>query len=70
MDIDGVMFPAGSVLKQYVYKRYVCNDHVHNIKAQAPGQIPAGLYLRVVYHSMGTTNPMFMINYDLNTKDQ
>jgi hypothetical protein len=70
VDKDDLLgYGAGTVLKQYVFRRYIPDNVVRTIKSEAPGEIPGGLYLRVVYHSVGTTNPKFLINYDLNSKD-
>lgn len=57
------------VLKQYIVKRYIHPDFPMNIRAEAPGLIIVGLYLRCIYHSVGEANdPHIFINYDLNNK--
>ena len=57
------------VLKQYIVKRFIHPDYPMVIKAEAPGLIYVGLYLRCNYTSVGqTNNPHIFINYDINNK--
>jgi len=71
IDIDGVLgMGANTVLKTYVRKKYLFNGKCQTIEASAPGAIPVGLYIRVLYHSVGTeTNPKIYINYDIELRE-
>ena len=70
VDIDNVLgYGANLVLKTYVRKKYLFPNIKQTVMATAPGAIPVGLYIRVIYHSVGTsTDPTIYINYDIEIK--
>jgi hypothetical protein len=70
IDIDNLLgYGANTVLKTYVRKKYLFDSQLQSIIASAPGAIPVGLYIRVVYHSVGTvTDPKIFINYDIEIR--
>jgi hypothetical protein len=71
IDIDNILGHGPNlILKQYIIKRFLCCGCVHTIKPYAPGEVPIGLYFRVIYHSVGTEkDPTIFINYDVQVKD-
>lgn len=67
---DAIKSNGGVVLKEYYFKRYACPDQKAIIKAETPGQVPVGTYLRCIYNAVdsGDTREIY-INYDLENKD-
>lgn len=69
IDIDNVKgYGANVVLGQYVTNWYINPDSTFQVdlKSAYPAKIFAGLYLRVVYTSVGANNIDFLINYKLH----
>ena len=71
IDIDNVLgYGENFIIKSYVRKKFMFPDKVQTIIGTAPGAIPVGLYIRVVYHSVGTSvDPTIYINYDIKLKN-
>jgi hypothetical protein len=71
IDIDNVLgYGENFVLKTYVRKMFISPSGDQRIDASAPGAIPVGIYIRVMYHSVGTVNPKIYINYEIQLKDE
>lgn len=69
VDKDNVIgYGAGAVLGQYVTNWYMRSDSQEQINENIPypAKIPAGLYLRIVYTSVGTTDVTVSIMYRLH----
>ena len=57
IDIDNVLgYGPNTVLKQWVYKWFMCPGDVCNLTTNYAGAIPQNCYIRVIYHSTGTVN--------------
>jgi len=70
IDLDGILAPEGTVLKEYINKAYLNNNGVFEDYDEAGAELPVGLYLRCIYKSMketGTTK--VKINYLLGLKN-
>lgn len=68
IDIDGVFAPAGTVLGQYTTNWYMRSDAQEQINENIPypAKIFAGLYLRVIYTSIGSSDVAVNIMYRLH----
>jgi hypothetical protein len=68
VDVDGIMAPAGTVLKQFIYSWYVVEDQQYQPEKHIPypAKIFQGLYIRCIYNSVGTVPVTVCINYDLH----
>lgn len=68
VDIDNLLgYGAGTVLASYVTKWYINPSNEMNIETPYAGKIPAGMYIRIIYHSVGTTDDVGVaINYRLH----
>lgn len=69
VDVDNVMgYGANVVLGQYVTNWYINPDSTFQVdfKSAYPAKIFTGLYLRVLYTSVGNNNVDFIINYRLH----
>ena len=55
IDKDGVYYPAGTVLNQFVTGWYVATDvqTQRGMEAPYPAKLLQGLYIRLIYHSTG-----------------
>jgi hypothetical protein len=61
VDIDGIVYPAGTVLEEFGSAYYVMPDsHVTTLLYKA--KLIAGMYIRIVYTSVGATNVKFVCN--------
>lgn len=71
VDVDGVYYDAGTVLKQYIKKRYLCpSDCCTYVESWYAGLIKKDLYMRIKYHSVGTVNDVKVaVNYYLHIPD-
>jgi len=71
IDIDGVIYTAGTIVKNYIKKWYVHpNIDSLEIHAEYAGQVPKDLYLRCKYHSTSTTTDVKVaINYRLHISE-
>lgn len=69
IDVTNVLgLGANTVLSQYVTKWFVDPSSPMVIKTSYAGKIPAGIYIRIIYHSVGTVNDVDVaINYFLHT---
>lgn len=56
-DRDGILGPAGSVVRRYVEDMYVVPQERRSLSNGQTATIPAGLFLRTTYHSTGS-NPV------------
>jgi hypothetical protein len=69
VDKDNILgYGAGAVLNQFITKWYMRSDAQEQFETSLsyPSKIYAGLYLRVVYHSVGATNVEVAMNYELH----
>ena len=69
VDVDNILgYGAGAVLGQYCTKWYMRSDAQEQINENThyPAKIPAGLYLRITYVSIGTTDVQVAIMYRLH----
>lgn len=68
VDVDGIVSPAGTVLNQFVDNWQLMSDRQEQINLQVnyPAKIIAGLYLRLIYNSIGTNSINVAINYCLH----
>jgi hypothetical protein len=69
IDVNNVLgFGAGVVLGQYLTDWYMSSDTEEQINENFPypAKIKAGLALRVVYFSIGTTDVTVCVNYRLH----
>ena len=55
VDKDGVYYPAGTVLSQWMTNWPAIPDHPFDLITEQAAKIPAGVYLRVKYTSTSTT---------------
>ena len=71
VDKDGVAYPAGTVLKTYIPKRYLHPDiGKADLNVPYAGHIPNGIYLRVKYTSTSTTTDVKVaVNYWLHIQN-
>jgi hypothetical protein len=72
IDIDNVLgLGVNTVLKQYITKKYLHPDLKRiDLTLDYAGKIPQNTYLRLKYHSVGTTNDVdFCINYHLHKEE-
>lgn len=71
VDVDGMVTTPNTVLNQFA-TGWVCSDDAQGSRDQVlievpyPSKIPAGLYLRLVYHSTGNSNVQVGCNYFLH----
>jgi len=63
-----VVHPQAGVLKQFCTDWGVSSDKQEkiNFDSKFPAKIPTGLILRLVYHSIGTTDVKVLVNYKLD----
>jgi len=75
VDVNGVMpdglggtLPPGTIMGQYVTGWYLNPDSTFQgeFDSSYPAKIPAGLFLRTIYTSVGATDVTFIINYKLH----
>jgi len=69
IDIDNILgYGAGAVLGQYVNKWYMKSDEQEQLNETTtyPAKVLAGLYLRIVYTSIGLIDVKVAINYRLH----
>ena len=70
IDIDDVLgYGENYILKTWIEKWYVIPDQIMYVKVNQGGTIPANVYLRLKYTSIGSTNDIkFAVNYHLYKK--
>lgn len=58
MDLDGVIAPAGTTLNEFATNWYVASDTQtqRGVNVPYPAKCLAGLYIRIVYNSVGLIN--------------
>lgn len=61
VDKDGLVYPAGTVLEEFASDIYVMPDTL-NRTVLYKAKLPAGMYLRVVYKSTGSTDVKIVCN--------
>lgn len=68
VDVAGLFYPPGSVLNQFVTNWQTRSDSQEQINLQVnyPAKVNAGLYLRLVYVSTGTSSVAVAVNYSLH----
>ena len=68
VDVTGIYAPANTVLGQYATDWYMGSDVQEqvNIEVPYPGSIYAGLVMRCVYTSIGTTDVAVTLNYTMH----
>jgi hypothetical protein len=69
VDVDNIIgYGAGAVLGQYVTSWYMRSDAEEQVNENAayPAKVIAGLYLRVVYTSVGTSDVDVAVMYRLH----
>lgn len=69
VDVDGVYYPAGTVLRQFVTDWNVADDvQIQGgiVVAGYPAKILSGLYIRLIYHSTCGTDVNVAVNYLLH----
>lgn len=65
IDVDNILgLGANTVLDQFADSWYVCEDRQDQGRVRMPysAELYAGLYIRVIYHSVGTTDVNVKIN--------
>ena len=64
VDIDGVYFPAGTVIKTPILNYGLSEDRQQqaNYEAVVPQKIPGGVYLRATYTSTGASDVSIILN--------
>lgn len=70
IDIDGVYYPANTVLSTYVKDWYIspASNYVSETRIEYPSKIAKDLYFRVKYTSTGGTDVIVYINLFLHKK--
>lgn len=68
VDVENVIgYGAGVMLDEFVRKRFVASEkYTAMISSRFPAKLKAGLYLRVIYTSVGSTDVFVAINYDIS----
>lgn len=69
VDKDNILFCGiNFVVNQFITKWYMRSDAQQQIEISLtyPSKILSGLYLRVVYYSIGATNVDVVVNYELH----
>lgn len=68
VDVDGIMYPAGTVLNQFATSWFVIADQQYQPGSNVPypAKIFSGLYVRVVYNSTGILPVNICINYHMH----
>lgn len=69
IDIDNILgYGANTILSSYIQKWYIDPASSLNLVTQYAGKVPAGVYVRVTYNSVGTVNDVGVaINFKLHT---
>jgi hypothetical protein len=62
-----IVHPLAGVISQFISDWYVNPDSTLQAvpTANYPAKIPAGLIMRIVYHSTGTSDVWIVVNYNL-----
>jgi len=67
VDKDGIYYPAGTVLNEWITNWYAMPNTKMDLTTPQAGAIPANVYLRIKYTSIGTVNDVdVIVNYKLN----
>ena len=68
VDVEGIFYPAGTVLLQFITNYGISSDiqDQGSLEVGYPAKIIGNLYIRVIYNSTGTINPSILINYHLH----
>jgi hypothetical protein len=67
VDKDGIFYPAGSVLAKFAENIYVWANREFSVLCADAKTIPAGIYIRFRYVSVGTTDTNLIIEHYLRT---
>jgi hypothetical protein len=67
VDKDGILFPAGTVLKKFVDHEYVSPNGHWELLTNDGALIPAGIYVRVRYVSVGSVGVTIRPSYNFRT---
>lgn len=54
VDVDGLYYPAGTVLKSFVTEEYVLPGESESLQDETVAELIAGIYLQAKYVSFGT----------------
>jgi hypothetical protein len=68
VDVDGILYPAGTVLKTFAPNWQVVPGVIKQLEMQSryPAKIIHGLYIRTSYVSLGSDAAYVVINYRLH----
>ncbi len=69
VDVDNILgYGINTILGQYCTNWYMCSDSQEQLNETVnyPAKILSGLYLRIVYHSLGLSDVTVIINYRLH----
>lgn len=56
VDVDGLYYPAGTVLKTFLTEEYVASGESEFLENGTVAELPAGIYVRATYVSSGASN--------------
>lgn len=60
VDVDGLTYPAGTILEEFGHVYVIPDKEIKIILYKA--KMPAGMYIRVKYESIGSTNVKIICN--------
>lgn len=63
VDVDGVIAPPGTVMKEYVDGLYCVADERRCLQSGQSADIVAGLYLRTIYESVGAADVDILVDW-------
>lgn len=66
VDKDGITFPPGTVIKEWIKRRYLHPDGTCECMTPYAGKPPAGFYIRVRYHRVDSGNRTIAVNFNLH----
>lgn len=61
VDVDGILYPAGTVLEEFGKNYFVMPNHPVEIVLYK-ARLLVGMYVRVIYKSVGTVDVKFVCN--------
>jgi hypothetical protein len=65
-DKDGVAYPAGTVIKEWIKRRYLSPDGACECNTPYAGKPPKNFYVRVRYHRVDSNNRTIAVNLNLH----
>lgn len=63
VDVNGILGPAGAVIREYVDDIYVVPDERRMLQSGQASDLVAGLFLRTTYVSTGATNVELLLDW-------